>query len=195
MTAPTTSTTLLECLGRDSQSARWGDFVARYEAPMREFLASRFPFVPADDIIQETFIALVERMPHYVYSPKEHGHFRNYIFGTLRHKAMRHLREKDRESAALKAYASSAQAAGAGDDDPDEKDFRDSVYELALAELLADTSIHDQTKQIFIRTAINGERPDSVAAAFGVTRNSVDQTKNRMIAKLRQIKDKLLDSR
>ena len=48
MKAPTTSTTLLKCLG-DAQSARWGDFVERYEPSMRAFLATHFPSVPADD--------------------------------------------------------------------------------------------------------------------------------------------------
>ena len=51
MQTPETSTTLLRCLSQDAQSARWGDFVARYEPLMRAFLASRFPTVPADDIM------------------------------------------------------------------------------------------------------------------------------------------------
>lgn len=70
MHPPETSTTLLRCLGQDAQSARWGDFVARYEPLMRAFLASRFPTVPADDIMQETLIALVDAMPTYRYSPR-----------------------------------------------------------------------------------------------------------------------------
>ena len=40
MQTPETSTTLLRCLGQDAQSARWGDFVERYEPVMRAFLAS-----------------------------------------------------------------------------------------------------------------------------------------------------------
>lgn len=44
--------------------------MARYEPLMRAFLASRFPTVPADDIMQETLIALVDAMPTYRYSPR-----------------------------------------------------------------------------------------------------------------------------
>ena len=193
MQTPETSTTLLRCLGQDAQSARWGDFVARYEPLMRAFLASRFPTVPADDIMQETLIALVDAMPTYRYSPREHGHFRNFLLGVVRHKALRHLRESRKEAAKLKAFAQECEPAPS-EYDVAEADFRESIYELALAELLADPAIRPQSKQVFIRVTINGEKPEAVAAAFGVSRNSVDQTKNRLIAKLRAIKDKLVDS-
>lgn len=193
MKTPTTSTTLLRALG-DTQSARWGDFVERYEPSMRAFMAASSPSAPADDIIQETLIALVAAMPSYVYSPNEKGHFRNYLLGILRNKALRHLRDREREESALREFSAIAQATSQADD-ADEVAFRESVYELALAELLADPAIRPQTKQIFRRVAINGESPEAVAAAFGVTRNSVDQTKARMVAKLRQIKERLVASR
>ena len=193
MQTPETSTTLLRCLGQDAQSARWGDFVERYEPIMCAFLASRFPSVPADDILQETLVALVRAMPTYVYSPKEHGHFRNYLLGILRNKALRHLRDRRREEDGLKSLACGQEPAPT-EDDVAEAAFRESIYELALAELLADPAIRPQSKQIFLRVAINGEKPEAVAAAFGVTRNSVDQTKNRLIAKLRQIKERLVAS-
>ncbi len=189
---PTTSTTLLKSLG-DTQSARWGDFVERYEPPMRAFLASRFPSVPADDMIQETLVALVRAMPSYVYSPKEHGHFRNYLLGILRHKALRHLRERRQETEAMRDLAALAEPM-VSETEAEAAAFRDSVFELALAELLADPSIREQSKQIFIRVAINGEKPEAVATAFGVARNAVDQTKSRLIAKLRRIKDGLAKS-
>lgn len=35
---PTTSTTLLRELAADSQHARWGEFVTRYEPMMRDYL-------------------------------------------------------------------------------------------------------------------------------------------------------------
>ena len=192
MKTPTTSTTLLRALG-DTQSARWGDFVERYEPSMRAFMAASFPSAPADDIIQETLIALVAAMPSYVYSPNEKGHFRNYLLGILRNKALRHLRDREREESALREFSAIAQTTSQADD-ADEAAFRESVYELALAELMADPAIRPQTKQIFRRVAINGESPEAVAAAFGVTRNSVDQAKARMVAKLRQIKEKLVVS-
>lgn len=76
-------------------------------------------------------------------------------------------------------------------EDDEETAFRESVYELALQELLADKDINPRTKQIFIRVSVNGEKPEDVAAAFGVTRNSVDQIKSRMMVKLRAAIERL----
>ena len=78
---PTTSTTLLRDLAQDSQHARWGEFVARYRPMMEAFLRERFPSVEADDVIQETLIAVCTALPSYRYSPDEKGHFRNYLTG------------------------------------------------------------------------------------------------------------------
>ena len=194
METPKTSTTLLRCLGEGAQSVRWGDFVERYEPVMRTFLASRFPSVPADDIMQETLLSLVNAMPTYIYSPKEHGLFRNYLLGIVRNKALRYLRKQRREETGNIAFAREMSAIHQETaDEVEERLFRESIYELALAELLADPAIHPQTKQIFIRVAVNGEKPEAVAAAFGITRNAVDQTKNRMVTKLRAIKDNLVE--
>ena len=95
---PTTSTTLLRDIAQDSQHARWGEFVARYRPMMEAFMCERFPSVEADDIIQETLMALCKILPSYRYAPDEKGHFRNYLTGILRNKALRQLR-KDRQRA------------------------------------------------------------------------------------------------
>ena len=59
---PDTSTTLLRDVA-DSQHARWAVFHSRYEPMMRSFMSERFPSLDADDIIQETFIALAKALP------------------------------------------------------------------------------------------------------------------------------------
>ena len=48
-----------------------------------------------------------------------------------------------------------------------------------------DPALRERTKQIFLRTAIRGEAPESVAAAFGMKRNAVDQAKNRVLVRLK----------
>ena len=62
---PTTSTTLLRELAADSQHARWGEFVTRYEPMMRDYLRVRFPTVDADDVVAETLVALVDVLADY----------------------------------------------------------------------------------------------------------------------------------
>lgn len=187
---PSTSITLLAVLGADAQSTRWGEFAQRYVPLMRAYCHSRFPSLDADDLIQETLVTLVSVLPNYSYKPDEKGHFHNYLTGILRHKALAVLRKKNREQRLVQAFKADLQNLANVDEQEEEK-FVNAAYELALRELLANPYIQSRTKQIFVQTSIDGIKPGVVAEAFGITRNSVDQMKSRMIAKLREIIQKL----
>ncbi len=181
---PTTSTTLLSDLAHDSQHARWGEFIARYRPMMEAFMRERFPSLDADDVIQETLIELIRVFPVYHYSPKEKGHFHNYLTGILRHRAFRMIREeKRREKLAADGRAACPHAAAESDDSA----WRESLLEIALQQLLADSTIHERTRIVFARVAVNGEKPDVVAASFGIERNAVDQMKSRMMVRLKEL--------
>ena len=143
-------------------------------------MRERFPSLDADDVIQETLIELIRVFPVYRYSPKEKGHFHNYLTGILRHRALRMMDEEKRRArlVAEMRYA---------DVEADDTAWRESLMEIALQQLLADTSIHERTRLVFARVAVNGEKPDDVAAAFGITRNAVDQMKSRLMARLKEL--------
>ena len=198
---PTTSTTLLRDIAQDAQHVRWGEFVARYRPMMDAFMRERFPSLEADDIIQETLVALCRVLPSYRYAPDEKGHFHNYLTGILRNKALRVLRQRERDEKARADYAAAGGrastraaagaaalvAAGSPADEEEERQYRESLFERALRQFLADDSIADRTKRIFERTAINGESPEAVAASFKMTRHAVDQAKSRAMSRLREI--------
>ena len=203
---PTTSTTLLRDVANDSQHVRWGEFVARYRPMMETFLRERFPSVEADDVIQETFLALWKVLPSYHYEPDEKGHFRNYLTGILRNKALRQLRKERKEAvvadelrragsiapcqAETVTHSAITESGRAGSLLPaadDESSWREAIFEIALHLFLADKSVADRTKRIFERTALNGESPETVAAAFKMTRHAVDQAKSRAMARLRTL--------
>ena len=183
---PTTSTTLLRDLAQDSQHARWGEFVARYRPMMEAFMRERFPSLDADDVIQETLIELIKVFPVYRYTPEEKGHFHNYLTGILRHRALRLLGEEKARAERWGQYAKEVEGSpsltGA-----DTAAWRRSLMEIALQQLLADDSIHERTRQVFARVAVNGETPEDVATSFGITRNAVDQMKSRMMLRLREL--------
>ena len=71
------------------------------------------------------------------------------------------------------------------------EEWREEVFEVALQQLLSDSSIHDRTKQAFVRTAIRGEAADAVAESLGVPRNTVNKMKSRMLATLRELVENL----
>ena len=95
---PTTSTTLLRDLANDSQHVRWDEFVACYRPMMEAFMRERFPSLDADDVIQETLIAVCTALPSYRYVPEEKGYFHNYLTGILRNKALRQLHKDQRQA-------------------------------------------------------------------------------------------------
>lgn len=193
MKIPTTSRTLLHDLGKDARSPRWEEFVARYRPMMKSFLAARYPSLAqeADDLVQETLVALLRALPDYRYAPGEQGSFHNYLTGILRNKAAMLLRRRAAESARdARASAEPDPPQSRADEEAaarDEDEWRDAVLQIALRQLLADDSVQERTKQVFVRVAVEGEDPASVAEAFGVSRNAVDQMKSRMMRRLRDL--------
>ena len=168
-------------------------------------MRERFPALEADDIIQETLVALCGILPDYRYEPDVKGHFRNYLTGILRNKARRALRDKNRQAEIMDmvgARCGRAQSPRAPDSSPDgrartpaaphcaaqddDQSWRESLFEIALQRFLADESVADRTKRIFERTALNGESPEAVAESFKMTRHAVDQAKSRAMSRLRE---------
>lgn len=200
---PATSTTLLRDLANDSQHVRWAEFVTRYRPMMEAFMRERFPSLDADDVIQETLIAVWAALPSYRYVPEEKGYFHNYLTGILRNKALRQLHKEQRQAEIAdemrrsRGDAPQCMANGGRARSPsvpqraiqvtDEQAWRETLVEIALQQLMSDESIQSRTRQVFLRVAVNGEKPDDVAAAFGIERNAVDQIKNRMMPRLQKI--------
>ena len=183
---PTTSTTLLRDIASSANNARWGEFVERYRGMMIAYLRANFPAFDADDIVQETLMALSRIMPNYRYDPEATGHFHNYLTGILRNKAFRECEKRERDRA-IREEAAAFASEGDAEHDARIAKWQESVYEIAVRELLADDSIHQRSKQMFLRLAVEGVPPEEVASAYGVSRNVVDKVKSRMIARLREI--------
>lgn len=200
---PATSTTLLRDLANDSQHARWAEFVTRYRPMMEAFMRERFPSLDADDVIQETLIAVCTALPTYRYVPEEKGYFHNYLTGILRNKALRQLHKEQRQAEIADEMRRSrgdvpqcmanggrarspsvSQGVIQGDD---EQSWRVTLVEIALQQLMSDESIQSRTRQVFLRVVVNGEKPEAVAAAFGITCNGVYLIKNRMMPRLQKI--------
>ena len=189
---PKTSVSLLEALSGDASSVRWTEFYNKYEGPMRAFLQAHFPTVEADDVIQETLIALVKCLPNYRYVPDEHGYFHNYLMGIVKHKALDIVRRQTARSVIRSQLEKEEQERMKRFQEPrdeaeEEADWQNAVKEAALEQLLADDSISLATREVFRHVALMHEPPMKVASQFGITRNNVDQIKARLIARLKDL--------
>ena len=188
---PDTSTTLLRNLSSDVRHCRWGEFVRRYQPMMEDYLKVHFPGLEAEDIVSETLVALADALKNYRYAPDETGRFRNYLTGILKHKALYRRKMAERHAKSVAAFEDSAKSADNSVALSEEQEWKETVFAIAVRQLLADETIQERTKQVFLRVAINHESPDAVAESFGIKRNAVDQMKSRMMAKLREIVESL----
>lgn len=182
---PSTSRKLLAAIGSGPGATRWTEFFHAYTPGLRDYATRHFPSLEADDLIQDTFLVLVKRLKTYQYDPKAKGAFHNYLTGILRFLAIDRLRNKDRETASRKRLADDPTAQSHSEAPFSVDDWKKSAYEIALRRFLADPRVQSQTKEIFRRVAIRGEKPETVAKNFGLTRNAVDQIKDRTIRRLK----------
>lgn len=190
MAVPVTSVSLLKVLGEDSQSPRWTEFAKLYASTIDGFLFKYFPQVDAEEVVNETLAALVEKLPLYEYDPDTKGHFRNYLIGIVRFKAIEQLKRHRRDAdlrAAIETKAKLEWEYERNAYSVDLRDWRREAYEAALAQFMADKSISTRDKEIFRRVALLGESPEDVAAIFDIKRNNVDQIKARMTKKLKEL--------
>ena len=185
---PRTSTTMLKQIAGAAEHPRWEEFVARYRPMLEAYARERFPGVEADDLIQETLLGLMRALPEYVAREDKKGAFHNFLTGVLRHKALDALRREGRREEA-EALATKT---GEGEDAAAEE-WRKTVYAVALEQLMANPRVGARSKQIFMRTALRGEKPQEVAESLLVSRGLVDLTKRRMTARLRGIVERLKD--
>ena len=172
---------MLKDLASGAAGARWAEFYKVYEEPMRGFLHAKFPSVEADDAIQETMAALAQALPDYRCTPDEKRHFRNYLMGILKHKAADLLKRQVRESNVRTALRDDGAPAV---DTSEDKEWKFAAMEAAVEQLMADPSINPRTREIFRHVALLHESAADVARLFGVSRNNVDQIKNRLIRRL-----------
>ena len=190
MAVPVTSVSLLKVLGEDSQSPRWTEFAKKYASTIDGFLCRYFPEVDAEEVVNDTLITLVEKLPLYEYDPDTKGHFRNYLIGIVRFKAIEQLKRHRRDADLREALATKARLEWEYERKSYSVDLRDwqkEAYEAALAQFMADKSASTRDKEIFRRVALLGESPEDVASIFGIKRNNVDQIKARMVAKLKEL--------
>ena len=189
MAVPVTSISLLKVLGEDAQSPRWTEFAKKYASTIDGFILAYFPDVNSEEVVNDTLIVLTKKLPLYEYDPDTKGHFRNFLLGIVKCKAReqrkrngRSVKQRELEAKAQLEWEYEKQSYRA-----DLRDWRKEAYEAALAQFMANPNLSSRDKEIFRRTALDGEAPADVAEIFGITRNNVDQIKARMLAKLKEL--------
>ena len=185
-----TSSSLLLRLRQPGEQAAWRCFVELY-TPLLYYWACRMGLRGQDaaDLVQDVFVTLVQKMPQFQYDA--HKGFRPW----LRTVAENRWRDALRKRAALPRHAADAALANAAV--PAEAaalwDVEYRQHVLARAVQLMRSDFAEKTWKACWALVIDGKSGADVGRELGMTVEAVYAAKSRVMRRLRQELDGLLD--
>jgi RNA polymerase sigma-70 factor, ECF subfamily len=186
----TTSVSLLQRLHQLGDQDAWQRFVHLY-TPLLYYWARRvgLPEADAADLVQEVLLVVVQKMPDFAYDPGRS--FR----GWLRTVALNKWRERCRRHAAAPPIAEDESLSGLpgpdGSDAFDEAEYRQQLVRRALVIMKAE--FEPTTWKACWEFVVSGRAAAAVAAELSVSVEVVYGAKSRVLRRLRQELDGLLD--
>jgi RNA polymerase sigma-70 factor (ECF subfamily) len=181
-----TSASLLERLQEPADTAAWDRFVELY-SPLLFTWAKQLGLQSADaaDLVQEVLLVLLQKLPEFRYDQQQS--FRGWLRAVLLNR-WRDQRRRPR----LPLEPDPVDPVG-----PDNvADLREAEYRRFLvhrALQLMQTDFQPMTWRACWELVVNGRSPAEVAGELGVSVWSVYTSKSRVLARLRQQLDGLLD--
>jgi RNA polymerase sigma-70 factor, ECF subfamily len=192
-----TSLSLLQRLKSSPESENWNRLVELYAPLIRTWLRKYdVQETDTDDLLQEVLLAVSKDLNRFDHNGRT-GAFRAWLKAILVNRLRKFWQSRDRRP----------QARGNSDNDERLVQLEDPASELSqiwnqqhdqyvLRQLLALTEPHFEstTWKAFCRVAMEGAKPDVVAAELEISLNAVCLAKSRVLRKLRQESDGLIES-
>jgi RNA polymerase sigma-70 factor (ECF subfamily) len=191
----TSSTLLLRAARHDADA--WRRLSELY-GPLVFGWARRWGLQASDagDLVQSVFLA-VHRSVGSFRKEGPHGSFRGWLFTIARNKFRDQLRERSGEPQAAGGTAAHLALQAAADDLAcsvlDESSHREQAWLVRRAVELMQTDFEERTWRAFLLTAVEGKSVLEVAAELGLSADSVYQARSRVLRRLRQELEGLLD--
>lgn len=183
-----TSASLLERLQNREDERAWQRFVTLY-APALHAWTKQLPLnrSEAEELVQEIFVLLVEKLPKLRYDPEKS--FRSWLYTV----SMNRWREMQRRAGARLNCADQLP-----EDVVTEKEgsfWRVELQQLVVSRAfdILQSDFGEQTAEAFRRYVLEGESPKSVAEDLGMTLNSVYLARHHVLRRLRQELAGLID--
>lgn len=186
----TTPVSLLERVRRPGEQSAWNRFVEMY-TPLLYYWTCRMGLQESDaaDLVQEVFAILVTKLPGFVYDRKKS--FRGWLRTILHNKWRDKLRRAAAEPTTRGASALAIQASPADADAFWEVEYRQQLVGRALE--LMQSEFQPTTWRACWEVVVSGRPAAEVAAELGISVDSVYAAKSRVLRRLRQELDGLLD--
>jgi len=183
----TTPVSLLERLRQPAEQQAWEEFVELY-TPLLFFWTRRLGLASAEaaDLVQDVFTVLVQAMPEFRYDKQKS--FRGWLKTILTNR----WRNRRRRPAEVSLDAAAVPAVPPRDADSlEEREYRQYLVGRALE--LMQAEFEPSTWKACWELVVAGRPAAEVAATLGLTVNAVYLAKSRVLRRLRQELDGLLD--
>ena len=191
-----TSPSLLDRLRLQPDAGAWQRLVDVYDPLIRHWLRRHnLLHQDADDVVQEVLTVVVRKMPEFRREPRV-GAFRRWLKNITINCLRDHWRARNKAPIAT----------GDSDllqvlhqlEDPNsalsrEWDLEHDRHVTGRLLQLIEPQFEPRTWQAFRRVAVDGAAPDAVAAELGMSVNAVFIAKSRVLSRLRQESEGLLD--
>jgi RNA polymerase sigma-70 factor (ECF subfamily) len=192
-----TSLSLLDRSRDNLGDGSWERLVDVYSPLLRAWLA-RYGVQPADadDLVQEILLTVARELPKFEHSGRT-GAFRNWLRAILTHRLRDFWRSRRNRAAAAGGSSWAEQLDQLADEKSDASREWDAQHDRhVMARLLEQVRprFEPRTWEAFHRQVIDGERADVVAAALGLSLNSVYVARSRVLSTLRREAAGLIDN-
>lgn len=194
---PDTSTTLMEALSRagGAPDEAWARFARLYDPVVRWFLAmirrswTSLPKAWDDDIVQQTFLTLVETFPERRWDPSR-GSFRDFLFGVVRIKALQYARsERGKPLTYIDPDSVESLINSAAVSEAEDKECAAVSAELwrsLVDSVFAESRMSEKSKAVFVKLVVDGVPVGQLCKEYGMTAASIYTLKSRVQDKIRE---------
>lgn len=192
-----TSLSLLARLRRSPEPDAWNRLVDLYAPLIRVWLRKYdVQDSDADDLVQEVLLAVSKDLAKFEHRGQP-GDFRGWLKAILVNRLRKFWRARDRRPQAHGDSDMDTRLAQL--DDPSSEmsqiwNHQHDQYVLRQLLALAEPHFAPTTWKAFCRVALDGARPDVVAREMGISRNAVIIAKCRVLSRLRQESEGLIES-
>ena len=192
-----TSLSLLERLRHSPENEGWNRLADLYTPLLRAWLR-RYDVQDSDanDLVQEVLLAVSKDLGKFEHRGQP-GAFRGWLKAILINRLRKFWRARDRRPQARGDSDIDARLAQL--DDPASEmsqiwNREHDQYVLRQLMALAEPHFEPNTWKAFCRVALDGAKPDGVAKEMGISRNAVVIAKCRVLSRLRQDSEGLVES-
>lgn len=184
-----TRASLLWRLRQADAGAAWEQFCLQYGGAILRY-AQKLGLNEADaqDVLQESLVALVRQMPRFEYDPAR-GLFRNFLLTIVHRQAAALFRRRGRKAEVSFIPAMDAEPL-ASSADVDAR-WQEALFDEAWARLRTSGALQARTLAVFEAYAMRGESAGDVGKKHAISANTVYQIRNRIVAMLKQEVDSL----